>query len=112
MSIGTITLHHTPLDFESGVAVTFDFSQRHEIATGGQTLTGTPTVRVLLAGGASTDLTVTGAAVDATKKLVNLTLSDTANSKVGTTYVISCSVSLSGGAMLVETLDCYVDGIS
>lgn len=111
MSIGTLVTHQTPTAREASLPVSFDFSQRHEVVSG-QKLTGTPILAVFLNGVASTDLTAASPVIDSTGTLVQFTFTNV-SATVGNTYVIGCSVNLSGGAApIVETLDVFVDGIA
>jgi len=111
MAIGTLVLHQTSESREANIPVTVDFSQRHEIATGGLLLTGTPSVAVLFNDGISSDLSISGVALDnsAKKVLFNVTIA-AAGIPSGRTYTIRVSCGMSGGAPnpLVETLKARV----
>lgn len=108
MSVGVLVLHKTTDDRELSVLAELDFSKRHEVALGGQTITGVPTLRVLLDDVVSTDLTISSMALDATSKKVQFRVTVAAAAAPGI-YHITCAVVLSGGATLVEALSVRVD---
>lgn len=97
---GTLLLH----EGESSVLVEIDFSERHEIADGGQTITGTPTVAVLLDGSISTGLSVASIVLNGTSKIVQFRVT-VVSAVAGEDYELKCTVVLSGGATLVECLE-------
>ena len=100
-SIGSYTLHRTVLGGESSVLLTFDFSQRHEIALG-ITITSATTA-VTLVNVASSDLTLASQAIDSTKKLVQVRVTD-ASAVVGNSYRLVCTATLADGTILVESI--------
>ena len=111
MSIGTLTLQKTPLNREANIAVTFDWHLRHEIASGA-TITSASAV-VMLAGAASSDLTITAPVVDPTGKLVTVRVTDV-NSQLAANqaYQLACIVNLSDGSgPIVEDVQVVVKSI-
>lgn len=97
---GTLELHVG----EQNILTEIDFSARHEIADGGQTITGTPVLSVLENNAVSTNLTVASIVLDSTSKIVQFKVTVGAAANVGDKYEIKCTITLSGGAVIVECL--------
>lgn len=98
--IGVYTLHKSSVGDESFVLLTFDWSTRHEVALGA-TISGTPLASITLNNVESADITLSGQAVDSTKKLFEVLLTDAA-AVVGNQYHLVCVATLSTGTVLVE----------
>lgn len=110
MSIGTSVLHKNSSKRELTVKFEIDFgAKRHELLTGGETITGTPAITILVCDAVSTDLVAGGIVVDSTNKKVQFTLTAAAAATVGKTYQVVCTVALTGGATIFETLDIKVE---
>lgn len=102
MPIGTYTLFKTSLDSEALHLLTFDFSQTHQILSGSLTVS-TATTRVLKAGLASMDLTLSAQAIDSTNKMVQVRITD-AGAAVGLQYHLICLAVLSDGTAMVASI--------
>lgn len=116
MPFATLIVTRSALRTAAGYLLTFDWgAQRHQLAT--LTISGTPTIDVLLAGetdadadSASTDLTVSGIVLDVTSKKVQCALTDV-SATVGNRYKLVCTVTLSDGEVLPpEALSVRISG--
>lgn len=93
------------------VNISLDYSRRREISQFGQSLTGVPTVDVMLDDTVSTDFTVTNVQVDSTGTKVLFTLHNVAGLPE-TVYQLVITVGFTGGNVLVEGLDVEVESPS
>lgn len=89
---------------EQNILTEIDFSARHEIADGGQTITGIPVLAVLEDGVVSTNLVLASIVLDSTSKIVQFKVTVGAAANVSDKYEIKCTTTLSGGAVIVECL--------
>jgi len=88
---------------EQGILTEIDFSSRHEIADGGQTISSA-VLEVLKDDSVSTGLSLASQTLDPSLKIVQFKVTVGAGAEVGDKYEIKATVTLSGGAVVVECL--------